>query len=206
VHLAGADLQDCRCAAPLANLACGGCICGKVDVVPLSFDEAVRADRVEKARRRAVEKDLRWGLGLVFELDRKGMPLACSDSQSVFADGEALLVVTGHDLGKAGGVEWCPVGIERLQENGNIDPSVRGESDPEAVGAMPQYEAEKPPDSRGFLRFAHGGGLSSPAHRSHHHLDRPRWLPQRWWVPVHVPAVRRRRPGAVLQGSARCWR
>jgi len=55
MHPAGIDVQHVRLAVPASHLECSGFVSGKMHMLPRTWDEALHANGVEKARRGSVK-------------------------------------------------------------------------------------------------------------------------------------------------------
>src|SRR6185369_1330126 len=69
-----------------------------MDVMPLPFDQTLRANRWQEFFHCTVIKNLRWNLRLIAQFDLYGVTLAGADFGPRLIESEPLLLARGHDM------------------------------------------------------------------------------------------------------------
>ena len=136
---------------PAANLERRFCILREVHVVPRHFLQAVLTNRIEKARRCAVIKQLGRGVRFVSQINVERMPLTGADLLGIFAERKPLLIARCYDIFQLFSCKGHAVLIDCLEQFVNRNPTCGVEGDANPLWLVPQNQAQEFAHSNDFF-------------------------------------------------------
>ena len=102
--------------------------------------QALFANRIQKAGRRAMIQEFRRRQRRKAEVNRKRMPLIGADAQAVFAQGETLFVILRDNRFQQRAIQRNALFLRRRDEIVNRHPSARIRRQPDRFRLMTQHE------------------------------------------------------------------
>lgn len=114
-----------------------------MNVVALALEQALFANRWQKARDRAVKEHARRDDRLVPQIHPDRMTLVGANHRAVGAEGEALLVAPLHELLEVGQAELSAMLCERAQQSVDAEPAPFIEDETDCSGFVSQHETQE---------------------------------------------------------------